>query len=124
MRYRICEIVVLCALLLAVPAADAHAAGCDGVMAGAGTEDRCLKPGASFKDCPVCPEMVVVPAGTFSMGSEASSDETPIHDVALARPFAVGKFEVTFAEWDACVRRRRLQAMCRTISASVARAGR
>ncbi len=51
----------------------------------------------------MCPEMVVVPAGNFSMGSEASSDETPVHEVALARPFAVGKFEVTFAEWDACV---------------------
>ena len=102
MRYRIREILLLCALLLTVPAADANAAGCDGVMAGAGT-DRCLKPGDSFKDCPTCPEMVVVPAGTFSMGSETSSDETPVHDVALARPFAVGKFEVTFAEWDACV---------------------
>jgi formylglycine-generating enzyme required for sulfatase activity len=68
-----------------------------------GAEAQGLKPGDSFKDCPVCPEMVVVPAGSFAMGSDASSDETPIHQVRLARPFAVGRVEVTFAEWDACV---------------------
>jgi formylglycine-generating enzyme required for sulfatase activity len=102
MRYRVGGILLLCALLPAVPAIDANASGCDGVIVGAGPV-RCVKPGDTFKDCPVCPEMVVVPAGKFSMGSEASSDETPVHEVALARPFAVGKFEVTFAEWDACV---------------------
>ncbi|MFN6955848.1 MAG: SUMF1/EgtB/PvdO family nonheme iron enzyme [Acetobacteraceae bacterium] len=37
------------------------------------------------------------------MGSERTGDEQPIHEVRLARPFAVGRFEVTFAEWDACV---------------------
>jgi formylglycine-generating enzyme required for sulfatase activity len=52
--------------------------------------------------------MVVVPAGSFMMGSPASeegrdADEGPQHRVTIARSFAVGKFEVTFAEWDACV---------------------
>jgi len=66
------------------------------------------QPGETFKDCPECPEMVVVPAGTFMMGSPASEkgrfkDEGPRHRVTIAKPFAVGKFEVTFAEWDACV---------------------
>ena len=52
--------------------------------------------------------MVVVPAGEFMMGSPAGEegrydDEGPQRKVTIARPFAVGKFEVTFAEWDACV---------------------
>lgn len=60
------------------------------------------------KDCDVCPEMVVVPAGQFAMGSEDSelghnANEAPQHKVTFARPFAIGKYEVTFAEWDACV---------------------
>jgi formylglycine-generating enzyme required for sulfatase activity len=62
----------------------------------------------SFRDCPNCPEMVVVPAGEFLMGSPESErgrgkDEGPQHPVTIAQPFAVGKFEVTFSEWDACV---------------------
>jgi formylglycine-generating enzyme required for sulfatase activity len=65
--------------------------------------------GKVFKDCADCPEMVVVPAGSFTMGSPASeserdSDEGPQHPVTIARQFAAGKFEVTFDEWDACVR--------------------
>lgn len=52
--------------------------------------------------------MVVLPAGEFMMGSAADEpgrdpDESPQRRVRIARPFAVGKFEVTFAEWDACV---------------------
>jgi formylglycine-generating enzyme required for sulfatase activity len=70
--------------------------------------ERALKPGDTFKECNVCPEMVVVPAGNFMMGSPTSEKgreprEGPRHRVTIARPFAVGKFEVTFAEWDACV---------------------
>jgi formylglycine-generating enzyme required for sulfatase activity len=59
-----------------------------------------------FRDCDQCPEMVMVPSGRFMMGSPVSagvSDATPLHDVAFARSFAVGKYEVTFDEWDACV---------------------
>jgi formylglycine-generating enzyme required for sulfatase activity len=63
---------------------------------------------ANFRDCPECPEMVPVPAGSFTMGSpdsepERSVNEGPQHGVTIAKPFAVGKFAVTFAEWDACV---------------------
>ena len=66
------------------------------------------KVGQVFRDCPDCPEMVVMPAGSFMMGSPASEEgrsenEGPQHTVTIAQPFAVGKFEVTFAEWDACV---------------------
>ncbi len=65
-------------------------------------------PVRTFRDCQGCPEMVEVPAGEFMMGSPDSErgrnkDEGPRHKVTFAKPFAVGKFEVTFAEWDACV---------------------
>jgi formylglycine-generating enzyme required for sulfatase activity len=59
--------------------------------------------GQSFRDCTdVCPEMVVVPAGRFTMGTRDVS-EGPERFVTIAKPFAAGKFEVTFAEWEACV---------------------
>ena len=65
--------------------------------------------GDVFRDCEVCPEMVVVPAGSLMMGSResetaAQGDEMPQHRVTIAHPFAVGMYEVTFDEWDACVR--------------------
>jgi formylglycine-generating enzyme required for sulfatase activity len=64
------------------------------------------KPGTTFKDCPVCPEMVVIPPGEFVMGSpieeSGQTDEKPQHKVKIAKPFAVGKLEVTFDQWDAC----------------------
>jgi formylglycine-generating enzyme required for sulfatase activity len=59
------------------------------------------KPGDTFKDCPdECPEMVVLPAGSFRMGSPASEfgrdrDEGPQHTVMIMKPFAAGKREVT-----------------------------
>jgi formylglycine-generating enzyme required for sulfatase activity len=61
-----------------------------------------------FKDCDECPQMVVVPPGSFAMGSAVSEtghekDELPQHQVTIPRAFGVGKFEVTFTEWDACV---------------------
>jgi formylglycine-generating enzyme required for sulfatase activity len=89
---------------------------------------RSVTPGSgkTFQDrladgnpCPMCPEMVVVPAGGFMMGSTPSeiaalTKELPInavwwkvegpqHEVTIAQPFAVGRYAVTFAEWDACV---------------------
>jgi formylglycine-generating enzyme required for sulfatase activity len=81
---------------------------CMGVEALVGSEMRCLKPGDSFKDCPECPEMVVVPAGSFVMGSPPSEAgrealEGPQHTITITGPLALGKFEVTFEEWDACV---------------------
>ena len=71
--------------------------------------ERALKPLASFRECAKdCPEMIVVPAGAFTMGSPATekaamTDEGPQHKVTIAKPFAVSKFDVTFADWDACV---------------------
>jgi formylglycine-generating enzyme required for sulfatase activity len=59
-------------------------------------------PGDFFRDCKECGEMAVVPAGTFEMGSGADM-ESPIHRVTIAKPFAIGRYEVTFREWDLCV---------------------
>jgi len=60
---------------------------------------------AAFKDCAGCPQMLVIPAGEFTMGSPPSEQgaETQ-HRVTIAAPFAVGKFEITFDEWGACVK--------------------
>jgi formylglycine-generating enzyme required for sulfatase activity len=70
--------------------------------------ERALKPGNTFRECAKnCPEMVVVPAGEFIMGSPPSeagrfNNEEPQHNVAFVRPFAVAKFDVMFDDWDAC----------------------
>ena len=69
-------------------------------------QERALKPGDPVKECSDCPEMVVVPAGRFTMGSpegEGDESERPRHPVQIAKPFAVAKFQLTFNEWDACV---------------------
>ena len=67
-----------------------------------------IRPGRRFRDCDECPQMVVLPAGSFEMGSPESEegrdgDEGPVHRVEIGEPFAVGAYEVTFEEWDACV---------------------
>ena len=66
------------------------------------------RPGRRFRDCGECPEMVVVAPGSYMMGSPASEagrydDEGPVHRVTIGYTLAVGVYEVTFAEWDACV---------------------
>jgi formylglycine-generating enzyme required for sulfatase activity len=69
-------------------------------------EECGLKPKDVFRECDKCPEMVVVPAGSFVMGagdSKASEIELPRHDVTLAKPFAVGKTHVTRAQFMAFV---------------------
>ena len=67
-----------------------------------------VKPKDAFRECAKdCPEMIVVPAGEFMMGWPATEmgylNEKPQHKVTIPRPFAVSKFDVTFADWDACV---------------------
>ena len=71
--------------------------------------ERSLNVGDSFKECAMdCPELIVIPPGQFTMGSPSTEpghndDEAPQHGVTIAKPFAVSKFVVTFADWDACV---------------------
>jgi formylglycine-generating enzyme required for sulfatase activity len=89
--------------------------------------ERSLKPFANFHECAgKCPEMIVIPPGSFVMGStqaeqsfnsvpkraddndlqnhdiDGLGNEGPQHKVVIAKSFAVSKFDVTFAEWDAC----------------------
>jgi hypothetical protein len=71
-------------------------------------EERALTRLASFHECRKdCPEMIAVPAGDFMMGSPDNEkgrepNEGPQHKVTITRRFAVSKFLVTFADWDAC----------------------
>ena len=63
--------------------------------------------GEVFKECDECPEMVVVPAGKAVLGSPPGESgrqtfEAAPHVVEIAKPFAVGRYAVTFAQWDAC----------------------
>jgi formylglycine-generating enzyme required for sulfatase activity len=81
------------------------------------TDDVDPTPGFEFRDCPECPIMVVLPPGRFLMGSgdgEAEDEapenvryviawEKPQVEVQIDYVFAMGKYEVTFAEWDRCV---------------------
>ena len=78
------------------------------VIATASAQDH-LKPGETFRDCAECPEMVVIPAGSFSMGSPKGEKgrfrgEGPLDRGTSLRAVARGKYEGTFAEWDICVR--------------------
>ena len=58
----------------------------------------------SFQDCTDCPIMVRVPAGSFTMGvTRGDPSEQPSHKVTLTKPFALGMYEVTVAEWRACI---------------------
>ena len=59
--------------------------------------------GRQFRDCGHCPEMVVIDDGTFIMGSDDHPSEEPAHLVDMVRVFSIGKYEVTIAEWKACV---------------------
>nr|WP_244816200.1 SUMF1/EgtB/PvdO family nonheme iron enzyme [Caballeronia sp. Lep1P3] len=60
--------------------------------------------GNEIKDCPQCPLLIPVAAGSFTMGSNNDDPgEKPPHRVTIARPFAIGKYEVTVEQWNACV---------------------
>ena len=94
---------------------DASSAGGDPAARAAATaaSTSTTTPPQTFRDCSNCPEMAVIPAGTFQMGAppgenerfnvsvnEANSDQ-PQHQVTIAKPFALAKFDVTRAEFAA-----------------------
>jgi formylglycine-generating enzyme required for sulfatase activity len=68
--------------------------------------------GSHFQECETCPEMVVIPPGTFIMGSpetERNRDEDEgQHEVTIAYAFAVSEAPITWDQWEACAR----DAMC------------
>ncbi len=92
------------------PVADEDA--CEGLLVSVAVGARpCIKPGSgeSFKDCPDCPEMVIAPSGSFTMGSSEKedgrySDEGPQHNVTIPRPLAVGRTHVTRGQFAAFVK--------------------
>ncbi|MGZ5818460.1 MAG: SUMF1/EgtB/PvdO family nonheme iron enzyme [Burkholderiaceae bacterium] len=60
--------------------------------------------GSEIQDCPTCPPMIALSAGEFVMGSNSDDpSEKPAHRVTIGTPFAIGKFEVTVDQWNACV---------------------
>jgi formylglycine-generating enzyme required for sulfatase activity len=64
--------------------------------------------GQVFQECADCPQMVVIPAGVTTIGSAPNEpgrrpEEGPQQEVRFAAPFAVGRYEISYAEWDACV---------------------
>jgi formylglycine-generating enzyme required for sulfatase activity len=71
-------------------------------------QERALRSGDSFRECAQhCPEMVVLPAGSFLMGSPETEkarydNEGPQHKVGITSRFAVSTFEVTWEQWEAC----------------------
>jgi formylglycine-generating enzyme required for sulfatase activity len=71
-----------------------------GCITGSSTEDA--TPGRRFRDCADCPEMVVVPAGSFRMGFDGREPERyegPVRDVTVVRAFAAGRTEVTVGQY-------------------------
>ena len=78
-------------------------------VVGASRETRTATPQqpSGAGDCPECPEMVAIPAGSFTMGAaddelDLDGNEGPRRMVSV-RAFAASKYEITFAQWDACV---------------------
>ena len=92
----------------APPACDGGLVASVGNAGVAAAAEHCLKSKDVFRDCENCPEMVVIPAGSFTMGSPASEtdhfdNEGPQHQVRIGAPFAVGKFEITRGQFAAFV---------------------
>jgi formylglycine-generating enzyme required for sulfatase activity/class 3 adenylate cyclase len=72
------------------------------------TAERELKSGDPFRECPACPSMVGLPAGSFVMGSPGSqyghnADESPMRRVAINYRLALSQFPVTVAQFDTFV---------------------
>jgi formylglycine-generating enzyme required for sulfatase activity len=74
--------------------------------------DSAERAGEHFQDCAMCPEMVVIPPGSFLMGSPETEkdrdDDEGQHKVTIAYSFAVSKAPITWDQWEACAR----DAMC------------
>ena len=92
----------------AIAAAVAEATGVPGIRPDRMPRKQTWNPGDTFQDCPGCPKLVVVPSGSFVMGSPEHEEgrnkhEGPMHEVRIGYQLAVGVYPVTFDEWDACV---------------------
>src|SRR5688572_17285744 len=94
-RYRL-QILATAFALLAVSAAHGQAAG---------RSRSVVKPGQTFTECRNCPEMMVVPAGTFTIGSPPGEalrrDNEPQKTITFESAFAIGRTAVTWDQWEA-----------------------
>jgi formylglycine-generating enzyme required for sulfatase activity len=67
-------------------------------------QQKMYKTGQIFRDCADCPDLVALPKGLFMMGSNGRYKAArPAHRVSIRKPFAIGRYEVTFKEWSSCV---------------------
>ena len=69
--------------------------------------EKGIKSNTNFKECEKCPQMTVIPGGSFVMGSPENEPkreaiEGPQHKVNISQSFAAGRFAITFDEWDLC----------------------
>jgi formylglycine-generating enzyme required for sulfatase activity len=74
----------------------------------AGAADAASPPGHIFKECRNCPEMIVLPPGTFTMGSPADEplrrENEAQRTISIRRAFAMSTTPVTWDQWESCVR--------------------
>jgi len=74
----------------------------------ASAAEGALQPGETFKECRNCPEMIVLPPGTFSMGSPADEplrrDNERQQEISIPGAFAMSRTPVTWDQWESCVR--------------------
>jgi formylglycine-generating enzyme required for sulfatase activity len=85
-------------------------------------QSQALPAGTVFRDCADCPEMVVIPPGDFTMGRTNNlAREAPPTPVVIRKPFAISRFEVTIAQYEACVTAGGCYARSRTDNARDAR---
>ncbi len=71
------------------------------------------------KDCEDCPELVLLQPGSYVMGDDRGDrSERPAHQVTISSPFAIGKYEVTLGEWNACVAAGSCRAIANTAGLS------
>ncbi len=84
MRLKLYKLVILIAALLGANTAYAQSA-------------------TTFKDCDTCPELAIIPAGSFIMGTDSRHKyEKPPHPVTIPKSFAMGVYEISFDEWQVC----------------------
>lgn len=108
MRHLIGAMAVLGALVAPATLAQPQSAAKAGAVAPQGAPAGTPSASGAIRDCPACPEVVVVPAGTFLLGTSADArerdpdrGESPPLPVTISRAFAIGRFEVTVAEFRA-----------------------
>jgi|GEM_PF-2079069 formylglycine-generating enzyme required for sulfatase activity len=61
--------------------------------------ESALAPGQSLRDCPDCPELIIVPAGEFQMGDPSLPVASPVRQIRIPTPLAIGKFPILRGEY-------------------------